>query len=96
MRTSTHRTQKSRCVPVRISKIEMRTNTHLSIFPFPPFGYVPSRTLVGIVVLAAHFDTFHDGLFCTRATKEGENVKPAVIPSKSHSAAVLIILRQKS
>ncbi len=38
-------------------KIEMRTSTHLSIFPFPTFGYVPSRTLVGIVVLAARFES---------------------------------------
>jgi hypothetical protein len=34
----------------------MRTSMHLSIFPFPTFGYVPSRTLVGIVVLAARFE----------------------------------------
>jgi hypothetical protein len=34
----------------------MPTSTHLSIFPFLTFGYVPSRTLVGIVVLEARFD----------------------------------------
>jgi hypothetical protein len=32
----------------------------------------------------------YDGFLCARATKEGQNVKSAVIPSKSHSAAVLI------
>jgi hypothetical protein len=36
----------------------MRTSTHLLIFPFPTFGYVPSKTLVGIVVLAARFNPY--------------------------------------
>ncbi len=31
-----------------------------------------------------------DGLLCTRATKEGKNVEPTVIPSKSHSVAIFI------
>ena len=35
----------------------------------------------------------YDGFLCTsRATKEGKNVKPAVIPSKSHSATVFIFI----
>jgi hypothetical protein len=34
----------------------------------------------------------HDAFLCTRATKEGKNVKPTiVIPSKRHSAAVFIV-----
>jgi hypothetical protein len=34
----------------------------------------------------------YDGFLCTRAMKEGKNVKPAVqIPSKSHSVAVFIV-----
>ncbi len=35
----------------------------------------------------------YNAFLCTRATKEGKNVKPTiVIPSKSHSAAVFILL----
>ncbi len=32
----------------------------------------------------------YDGFLCTRASKEGKNVKPTVIPSKSYSVAVFI------
>ncbi len=33
----------------------------------------------------------YDRFLCTRATKEGKNIKPTtVIPSKSHSAVVFI------
>jgi hypothetical protein len=32
----------------------------------------------------------YDRFFCTRSTKEGENRKPTVIPSKSHGVAVFI------
>jgi hypothetical protein len=32
----------------------------------------------------------YDRFLCARATKEGKNIKPTVIPSKSHSAAVFI------
>jgi hypothetical protein len=31
------------------------------------------------------------GCLCTRATKEGKNIKLTVIPSKSHNAAVFIV-----
>ncbi len=34
----------------------------------------------------------YNGFVCARATKEGNNLKPTVIPSKSHSAAVFIYL----
>jgi hypothetical protein len=30
---------------------------------------------------------YYDKFLCTRAMKEGKNVKPTVIPSKSHSVA---------
>jgi hypothetical protein len=33
----------------------------------------------------------YGGFYCTRATKEGKNVKPTVISSKGHSAAVFIV-----
>jgi hypothetical protein len=34
----------------------------------------------------------YNSFLCTRSTKEGKNIKPTVIPSKSHSAAVFITL----
>ncbi len=34
----------------------------------------------------------HNRFLCARAMKEGKNVKPTVIPSKSHSAVAVFIL----
>jgi hypothetical protein len=49
----------------------MRTSMHVS-FPFPTFGYVPSRTLVGIVVLAARFE--HGGVIYQTDQKDFADV----------------------
>jgi hypothetical protein len=35
-------------------------------------------------------NSMYEEFLCTTATKEGKNIKPTVIPSKSHSAAVFI------
>jgi hypothetical protein len=34
--------------------------------------------------------SMYDGFLCTRATKEGKNVNPTEIPTKSHSVAVFV------
>jgi hypothetical protein len=41
-----------------------------------------SNILLQVYLVHSTYDRF----LCTRATKEGKNVKPTVIPSKSHSA----------
>jgi hypothetical protein len=36
--------------------------------------------------------SMYNRFLCTRATKEGKKVKPTVIPSKSHSIAIFIMI----
>jgi hypothetical protein len=52
----------------------------------------PSVVLVHKLVIYCNYIWYIlcDGFSCTMSTKEGKNVKPTVIPSKSHSAAGFI------
>ncbi len=52
----------------------------------------PSIVLVRKVAIYCEYlvHSMYDRFLCTRAIKEGKNVKPTVIPSKSHSASVFI------
>jgi hypothetical protein len=66
----------------------MHTSTHVS-FSFPTFGYVPSRTLVGIVILAARFELGR--MYHTRQDADLTQQLPIAtvpIPISIHNASV--------
>ncbi len=62
------------------------SETMVELFLWPSIVLLRKLAMYCTYLVHSTYDSF---LF-TRATKEGKNVKPTVIPSKSHSIAVFI------